>query len=38
MKPIIVIVALYFIVMHYVLRDCIKEDGKEKGDGHVLQC
>ena len=30
MKPIIVLVALYFIVMHYVLRDCIKEDGKEK--------
>lgn len=27
MKPIIVIVALYFIVMHCVLRDCIKEDG-----------
>lgn len=27
MKPIIVLVALYFIVMHYVLRDCIKEDG-----------
>lgn len=30
MKPIIVLVALYFIVMHYVLRDCIKEDGKER--------
>ena len=27
MKPIIVLVALYFIVMHFVLRDCIKEDG-----------
>ena len=27
MKPIIVLVALYFIVMYCVLRDCIKEDG-----------